>query len=598
MKRSIIFLSLLLSIGFNAFPAHAQVGMFDQAVDWINENDSHLDGEAHLEGAGDDALYRVLGNGSYGGRVEHEYNMFGDEGYYLYTEKTGSWTLQAKLYPVWGPCALMIRESGADSESNFYSVQFGGVVGESVNALFRTRIGAGGNVSTQLFDSEGNPIEDTGEGLWFRVTRIEPVDVFFGEFSPDGEQWFIADNRVIQWSSDTAAFGIAVGSGANDEEIGEVEATHVEFVSPPPVAQRILSQQSFKKGDSIDVTIKVFVAGSDRSTATIQETVPDGWTISNISNNGTANGSLISWNLSNLPIGETTLTYQVSSPAEPADLALWSGVCVESVNILGPKTIPLLDITGGDRVTDGLLVLYTFDEGNGNVVHDVSEVGEPLDLIIADETRAVWENGYLETTGVNHIESPGTATKIIEACRESNEITVEAWIKTSDLTQNGTARIITCSIDSVDRNFTMGQGRYSAGGDRFEMRYRAMMDVSNPNQVVSVNTHRGTLTEALTHIVFTREIEWMAAAYINNVWQEILLEGSSPTEFVNGDFTTWDDTYKFGLGNEIASERAWLGQFHLVAVYSRALTEEEVSQNFNAGPFVSSDMDVNDWAIY
>src|SRR5690606_6384634 len=247
-----------------------------------------------------------------------------------------------------------------------------GDIGASVNALFRTRAGAGGNRSIQLFDEEGNPIQDDGEGIWLRVTRVEPVDVFFSEYSPDGQNWFIADSRVFDWPSDSAAFGLAAGSGANDQTLEYIEVTSLEFVSTPPVAIRELSQQIYKGGDTIAVTIRGYVSGTDRSAMTITETPPSGWEISNVSTDGTVNNGSIHWSLTDLPVGETVFTYQVTVPAAPDNFAIWEGNVEESVNILGPTTLPLLDITGGDRVSDGIVVLYTFLEGEGNVVHDVS----------------------------------------------------------------------------------------------------------------------------------------------------------------------------------------------------------------------------------
>ena len=47
------------------------------------------------------------------------------------------------------------------------------------------------------------------------------------------------------------------------------------------------------------------------------------------------------------------------------------------------------------------------------------------------------------------------------------------------------------------------------------------------------------------------------------------------------------EPYRFALANEIEgfeSERLWRGDFHLVAVYCRALSEQEVRRNREAGP--------------
>ncbi len=574
-------------------PGWAQFGQFDQTVDWPLGG-SHIEGEVTVDGSGSNAVYTVTGNGAFGVRIEEGLGSAGDEGFYVYTNKTGSFSLEAKLFPFFGQTALMIREVGDDPTSNFYAIELElEDTGIPASALFRTRTGAGGNVNIPLEDEEGNPIEDTGEGLWFRITRVEPVDIFFSEYSPNGEDWFIADSRVIEWPSDTAAFGIAAGSGADDENLGEVEVSNVSFIATPPVARRTLSQQSFNREDTIEVTISVFISGEDRSTATIEEMVPEGWPVSNVSNGGTESGGVISWSLTDLPVGETTLTYEVTAPDDPDNFANWSGFLEESVDIVGPTTIPFLDITGGDRVSEGLLVYYTFNEGGGTTVTDTSDNGDPMNLTIEDPTRVRWRDGYLETTGVNQIVTDGPASKIIDGCKSTNELTVEGWIKTSDITQNGPARIITCSLDAFARNFTLGQGRYAAGSNRFEMRFR-----TTENNEWQVDSPIGSLTEALTHVVWSRASDGSVMGVINNEVQEVVLEGANPIEKLPGDFSNWVESYKFGIGNEVAAARAWLGQFHLVAIYNKALSADEVAQNYNAGPFVGDETPVVDWSLY
>jgi hypothetical protein len=52
---------------------------------------------------------------------------------------------------------------------------------------------------------------------------------------------------------------------------------------------------------------------------------------------------------------------------------------------------------------------------------------------------------------------------------------------------------------------------------------------------------------------------------------------------VEGDLAGWSDDYRLILVNEHTNDRAWRGELHLIAVYSRALSAEEVSQNFAAG---------------
>ena len=47
------------------------------------------------------------------------------------------------------------------------------------------------------------------------------------------------------------------------------------------------------------------------------------------------------------------------------------------------------------RVMDGIVVLYEFNDGDGEVVED-SGPGEPVDLIIQEPDNVVWEEGKIE----------------------------------------------------------------------------------------------------------------------------------------------------------------------------------------------------------
>ncbi len=112
-----------------------------------------------------------------------------------------------------------------------------------------------------------------------------------------------------------------------------------------------------------------------------------------------------------------------------------------------------------DRVTDGLVVLYTLEEGSGGTVHDVSGVTPALDIINNTPTATTWITGGVRVNTTTVFASPGAASKIISRCMTTNQITVEAWVRPANLTQAGPARILTLSLDGSYRNFTLGQSQ-------------------------------------------------------------------------------------------------------------------------------------------
>ena len=83
------------------------------------------------------------------------------------------------------------------------------------------------------------------------------------------------------------------------------------------------------------------------------------------------------------------------------------------------------------------------------------------------------------------------------------------------------------------------------------------------------------VTTKLTHVVFTRAQDGMAKIFVDG--RPVV------SATVAGAFNNWSDDFRLCIANELTGDRPWLGDLHLVAIYSRALTSGDVEQNFNAG---------------
>lgn len=227
----------------------------------------------------------------------------------------------------------------------------------------------------------------------------------------------------------------------------------------------------------------------------------------------------------------------------------------------------------GTRITDGLVALYEFRDGHGAEVQDVSGIGTPLNLRILDEARVSWSDQGLTLKEPVLITSERPATKIIDACRQSNEITLEAWLQPANTTQDGPARIISLSNSKTQRNVTLGQGMHgNLPADLYMVRLRTTQ--TSTNGLPAVVSPAGSATSSLTHVVYTRQINGRATLYINGQDRGVL--------DIGGDLTNWDSQMPLLLGDELSEDRPWLGLFNLVAVYSRALATAEVLHNYEA----------------
>ncbi|MEL7036672.1 MAG: tandem-95 repeat protein [Cyanobacteria bacterium J06592_8] len=255
-------------------------------------------------------------------------------------------------------------------------------------------------------------------------------------------------------------------------------------------------------------------------------------------------------------IGTDTFSYTVSDGNGGTDSATASISVNEGTN-------------SSERVTDGLQALYTFEEGTGDTVRDVSGVGTPLDLTIQDPGHVTWGDDKLTIDDPTLIVSDGPATKLVDSLTGMNQITIEAWLSADNLIEDN-ARIVNLSNSPSKRNFGLIQDQSSV-----DARLRTTDTNLNGGKLM-VSPRDTLLADELTHVVYTRDASGLTNLYVDN---ELVT-----TQTISGDFSNWDNSYTFALGGELNDSRHWLGTLDLVAVYDQALNSSEVSQNFLAGP--------------
>jgi hypothetical protein len=228
-------------------------------------------------------------------------------------------------------------------------------------------------------------------------------------------------------------------------------------------------------------------------------------------------------------------------------------------------------VGAASRVTNGLVALYNFKETSGAIVNDVSGFGTPLNLTIANTanvTRLTGSCGLrINTATVIKPAAGVSSSKISTAVAATNEITIEAWVKPSNLTQAGPARIASYSQDVSNRNFALGQET-----SNYVARLRTTVTDANGNPTVLASSVPATTQ--LQHVVYSRNAAGFEYILVDN---ELAYEGTR-TGTLN-----FNSAYTFMLGNELTNDRPWLGEMHLVAVYNRALSLSEIGQNYHTG---------------
>lgn len=301
------------------------------------------------------------------------------------------------------------------------------------------------------------------------------------------------------------------------------------------------------------------------------------------------------------PIGESHNCWLANGCAAAADemlgdtnpptaiTAFAEGIIPTTVDedLVYSKAVRLLDGTpasGGNRYEDAQVALWEFRTGDGLVAYDTSGVDPAIDLSFSGDVS--WYGGWGITIGNNEAQGPGKARgstaaskKLFDILQESGEFSIEAWVVPANVTQE-MAQIISYSSAPTDRNFALQQTLYNydfllltdaedqAGAPLFEPDGTPALSTPDMDEV---------LQATLQHVVATYSPIDGRKIFVNGE----LVSNSDPVP--GGTFVDWRNNMAFFLGNEASNDGLWQGTLRLVAIHRRAITQEQVTQNFDAG---------------
>jgi hypothetical protein len=220
------------------------------------------------------------------------------------------------------------------------------------------------------------------------------------------------------------------------------------------------------------------------------------------------------------------------------------------------------------RIEQGLLALYDFAKVEGARIAVQAGALEMLELRIDDPQHVQHSDAGLEIQGKTLLRTAQPARALAERLKTVGQFTLEVWLQTADVRQEGPARIVSLSRNANERNFTLGQH-----GETLDLRLRTTK--TSGNGIPSLSSPARSLTSEWTHVVYTFQPPGEARLFLNG---KLAAE-----QKLGGDLGNWDTGFELALGNELSGDRPWRGTLRLVALYERALTEKEAEQNFRFG---------------
>jgi len=295
------------------------------------------------------------------------------------------------------------------------------------------------------------------------------------------------------------------------------------------------------------------------------------------------------------------------------------------------------------------VVLYEFKETSGDIINDTSSIGTPLNLTIADASTAAISrgNGFIELKTRNLISSAAAATKVINACKTTNELTLEMWVENNESAKLTTGfypamtaqpnRLLALSTNLTKNNFYIGQFYddndfyYSAiNTSGNEKTATPGGSLNNPiksiaNQIILPSLEvNSPPNQTVQKIVMTLNAQKNAKLYLSDRDGSLSLAAKTSTGFGDtaANFSTWYTDAKLTLGNiastfnEVktapsdftgcdtaqsisansgckANSRYWKGKIYLVAVYCKALTETQILGERSQMQVRNSSPDIN-----
>jgi len=222
----------------------------------------------------------------------------------------------------------------------------------------------------------------------------------------------------------------------------------------------------------------------------------------------------------------------------------------------------VFDSTQNKKISDNLLLRYDFTEGEGDIIHDTSNNGEPMNLVIgkmtyqekdeegniivkeSDALSAEWLKG--QGIAVNTLSSVvsdnGLSTKL-EVLKETNTITIEMWVSLATLYSENLTGWLCSYFEINDPTIADGTKRWMTFGQNGGELFINSMNTRLLN--TGVSQRLGNVRTGLQHIIVTYDWDTkLTNAYINGV-------ESYSKKLVNWRFDDLDDSMRLILGNAI-----------------------------------------------
>lgn len=244
-----------------------------------------------------------------------------------------------------------------------------------------------------------------------------------------------------------------------------------------------------------------------------------------------------------------------------------------------------IPVSSGNRHETHQIALYEFKSGvesnnASRTIYDTSGVSPAMDLTIHGDSNGS-EYTWLGNWGIRFNggwaqASVATSRKLYDLIRLSGQYTVEAWLVPSNVADSNKSIIeygATLSQNNIDRNFGLGQNQ--SYYDFFARNSALSNNDGEPR--LTTNMDDDDLQASLQHVVITYDQNNGRRIYVNGEFT------GDDDENDAGPLLNWStDFHVLSIGAAPSGTRNWSGAFRLLSFHDRALTADQIRQNYAA----------------
>ncbi|NJK84913.1 MAG: T9SS type A sorting domain-containing protein [Bacteroidales bacterium] len=236
------------------------------------------------------------------------------------------------------------------------------------------------------------------------------------------------------------------------------------------------------------------------------------------------------------------------------------------------------------------MLFYNFTLNSDTIIHDYSNFGEPVDLLVTERSKIDWsKSNRFEIKEGTAIKSLKPALKVVEACKQTNEITLECWIRPSFENSLENSKIV--SISDTDDSVAIALMQ-NAFDTMFYDSYNYYVALSTKSTSANGSPYFSTDNDnkyiTLHHLVYTKDSLGQEKFYLNG---NLINENLKPNDL------NWSEDMFLFLGSDHSGENNWKGTYYLLAIYSKALSISQVMKNFRSGPTDDLNKKSNDYQV-